>query len=103
MTRIADIGVSQVHFANCCKVIRNSVNDALRKEARAKCKSRVLPLDIQEELAFTKQLDAEHASKQLIKYFQRGVTQRIFANTLKTFDVLRRDFCTGHRLSLIHI
>ena len=95
--RIGDIGTSQVHFANCCKVIRQSVGDTLRKEARAKCKSRVLPLDIQEELAFTKQLDAEHASKQLIKFFQRGIQNRIFANTLKSFDVLRKEFCRGHR------
>ena len=97
LQRIQDIGVSQVRFANSSKVIRQSVGDGLRKEARAKCKSRVLPLDIQEELAFTKQLNAESASKQLIKYFQRGIQNRIFANTLKTYDVLRKEFCTGHR------
>lgn len=97
LQRIQDIGVSQVRFANSSKVIRQSVGDTLRKEARAKCKSRVLPLDIQEELAFTKQLDAEHASKQLIKYFQKGIQNRIFGNTLKSFDVLRRDLCTDYR------
>ena len=97
LQRIQDIGVSQVRFANSSKVIRQSVGDALRKEGRAKAKCRILPLDIQEELAFTKQLDAEHASKQLIKFFQRGVMNRMFANTLKTYDVLRKDFCTDYR------
>ena len=91
------IGLSQVRFANASKVIRQSIGETLRKEARAKAKCRILPLDLKKQNAFTEQLDAESDSKKLIKYFQRGVTQRMFANTLKTYDVLRKDFCTDYR------